>query len=115
MKAKFDTKMQIKSDGRKLEACGPLDWGEQGGLQAQKVIVDARITQGNVIAQGTTHECDDSLAEWMVDLKPPPGKKFQEGTAHFDGVLMAIDPQSNQTWEWDGDITLTFDPVEDGS
>jgi hypothetical protein len=116
MKAKFAEAMQLKSDGRRLEACGDLDWKnkEPDGLQAQKVIVNAKITQGNVIAQGRTHECDDSIAEWMVDLKPPHGQKFQEGAAHFDGVLVAIDPQSNQTFEWDGDLTLTFNAVDDG-
>jgi hypothetical protein len=115
MKAKFDQKMQLKSDGRKLNACGELDWKntDVDGLEASKVIVQATITQGNVIAQGRTHECDDSIAEWMVDLKPPHGQKFQEGNAHFDGVLVAIDPQSNQTQEWDGDLTLTFEAVDD--
>jgi hypothetical protein len=117
MKAKFDTKMQIKSDGRKLKACGPLNWDntDPDGLDATQVIVHATITQGAVVAEGTTHECTSTLSEWMVDIMPAHGQKFHEGDADFNGVLTAIDPQSNQTWKWDGNITLTFDPVEDGS
>jgi hypothetical protein len=111
MKANFDTDpLKIRSDGRWLEACGPLDWADVNEpTPADKVIVAVRIVQNDVEAQGISHVCDTSQPEWMIYLRPAPGQKFQPGPAHGTAMLTVTDPLSRpdpKTVGWQQDVTL---------
>ena len=115
MKANFDDELKIAASGRKLEACGPLAWTDPGGPQnVNKVIVTVTITQGDVSAQGTSGEFDNPVPEWMIDLRPGPGQKFQPGPAQAKGTFTVADPTSGTRasgtpdFSWDGTPNLVL-------
>jgi hypothetical protein len=98
MRSNFENPLKLKSDGRWLEACGPFDWRSSAGPPASKVIVTVRITsQNGVLGQGTSHECDTSMDEWMIYLRPPPGQKFNPGPALAIGTLTVTEPAPGST------------------
>jgi hypothetical protein len=108
MKARFDDQLKLAADGRKLEACGELDWDE---IQSNKVTATVTITQAGVAAAGTSAVLDRGAPEWMVNLRPQPGQKFQAGQAQANGVLTFTDcpPAGEEPFPWDGQPDLTFD------
>lgn len=115
MKARFDDQMKISAAGRKLQACGPLDWNDPGGPQnANKITVTVTITQGGVTATKTSGEFARPTAEWMVDLRPGPGQKFGVGPAQATGTLtvteMATGASAGPPFNWNGDTDLESDP-----
>lgn len=97
MKANFDPDLKFRSDGRWLEACGPLIWIDPGGLQGDKVVVAVRINQNGVIAHGISDEFDKTITDWMIMIRPAPGQKFQTGTAQGVGVLTVTHPPPGST------------------
>lgn len=111
MKTRFDEKLQLKSDGRHLEACGPLEWDAPDGPSGNGVTVRVTVTQGNVLAEGKSSVCSRPTEEWMIELRPQPGEKFEAGPAHATGTLTVTDPNSGETFNWEDAPTLTFDPV----
>jgi hypothetical protein len=115
MKANFDDQLKIAASGRKLEACGTLDWKDLGGPQnVNKVIVTVTITQAGVSAGGTSREFSNPIREWMIDLRPGPGQKFQPGPAEAKGTLTVADPppdtrtSGTPAFSWDGKPNLVF-------
>jgi hypothetical protein len=115
MKANFQDQLKIAASGRKLEACGPLDWNDLSGPQnVNKVIVTVTITQAGVLAEGTSGELDNAVQEWMIDLRPGPGQKFQPGPAQASGTLTVTDPPPTTRasgvpdFSWDGTPNLMF-------
>jgi hypothetical protein len=111
VKTRFDDKLQLKSAGRHLQACGPLEWDVTDGPPGNGVTITVTVTQGNVLAQGTSTPCTRPAAEWMIELRPGPGEKFDAGPAHAIGTLTVTDPADGATFSWQGAPTLTFDRV----
>jgi hypothetical protein len=113
MKARFDDPLKISADGRKLEACGQLIWDDP---DSHKVEVTVTITQGGAVAQDTSGAFDRGAPEWMVNLRPGSGQKFQAGQAQAKGTLAVtvVDPSGNAKagppFSWDGQPDLEFDP-----
>jgi hypothetical protein len=91
VKTRFDDKLQLKSNGRHLEACGPLEWDASEGPPGNDVVVTVTVTQDHVLAQGTSTVCTRPSAEWMIELRPQPGEKFKAGPAHAIGTLTVTD------------------------
>ena len=114
MKANFDNELKLKANGRSLEACGPLLWVSPDGPQgADKVIVTAQVTdQNGVVAEGTSDQCDTSMDEWMVQLRPDHGGKFQPGPAKASGTLTVTHPPpsgtGSATFTWQQSLELQF-------
>jgi hypothetical protein len=111
MKANFEDELKIRSDGRWLEACGPLDWGDTDEpTPANKVIVAVRVVDQNGIeAHGTSDVCGTSEMEWMVYLRPAPGQKFQVGPAEGIATLTVTEPLSTpnpKTLAWRQSVQL---------
>ena len=111
MKARFDSPLQLTANGRKLKACGELDWNDP---DSNTVIVTITVTQGGVVAAGTSPPFARGTAEWMVDLRPNPGQKFQDGQADANGMLTITDPPAVGVahFRWDDQPDLTFDPTD---
>lgn len=114
MKANFDDELNLKANGRSLEACGPLDWTSQEGPRgADKVKVTAKVTdQNGVMAEGTSDQCDTSMDEWMIQLRPDHGQKFQPGPAEASGTLTVTHPPpsgaGSGTFTWQQSLQLQF-------
>lgn len=114
MRSNFDDGLNLKADGRGLEACGRLDWTSPDGPQgADKVTVTAKVTdQNGVMAEGTSDECGNSVTEWMVHLRPGPGQKFQPGPAQASGTLTVTHPPpastGSATFTWQQSVQLQF-------
>ena len=115
MKPRFDNDLELKSAGRWLEVCGPLEWNDADGPQgANKVIVTVRISQDGVVAQGTSEEFDRNEPEWMVYVRPGPVQKFHSGRAQALGTLTVTDPPTDPSrgappiFSWQGTPTLAF-------
>ena len=109
MFANFENDQKLKADGRWLEACGPLLWGDPRGPEpADKVIVAVTVTQNGVVASGTSHECGTSEKEWMIYIRPAPGQKFRAGKANGTAMLTVTGPLSDppKTLPWQQQVTL---------
>jgi hypothetical protein len=110
MKANFDNDpLKIRSDGRWLEACGPLQWGNTTGPEpADKVLLAVRVVQDGVEAHGVSDVCDKPQSEWMIYLRPAPGAKFQPGPAEATGMLTVTEPNSEppRTFGWQQHVEL---------
>ena len=111
MKTNFDDQLKISADGRRLEACGELEWDDP---TSNEIVVTVTITQGAVVATKRSNPFVRPAAEWMVDLRPGPGQKFQEGPAQATGVLRVTvsfpaGASAEPDFSWAGNPNLAFD------
>lgn len=102
--------LEFRSAGRWLELCGPLIWGDpQGPEPANRATVAATVTQtlnGNTVeAQGmATFTTDDD--EWMINVRPGPGDKFDVGQADVEVHAVVTDPLPLRSVDWDRTVEL---------
>jgi hypothetical protein len=107
MKTNFEDPLKFTADGNKLMACGPIDWNDLAGPEADEICVTATVIQGNVVAQGQSEPCGRSVAEWEVDLKAGAHEKFQKGPAHAMGTATVTNPQNGQSFSWQASVQLS--------
>jgi hypothetical protein len=102
--------LEFRSAGRWLELCGPLLWGDPRGPEpANRATVAATVTQklnGNTVeAQGmATFNTNDD--EWMINVRPAPGDRFEAGPATVLAHATVTDPASFGTVDWDAAVQL---------
>lgn len=64
MRGQFDDTARIVSDGTAVEVTGPVEW-ESDELGA---VIRARVTQGDVVASGTSDFTPSSADTWSATL-----------------------------------------------
>ena len=111
MRSAFDTPVKVE-DGV-VEACGELDWSS-GENQAHVTITISQKGEKLVGTASSPPNFERGEDEWMLEVRPAEAsRKFKKGPAHAVGVIHTIKDDGVDVFQWEQEIELDPDAVDE--
>ena len=102
MRGQFDTTARIVSEGAALEVTGPVEWEDD----ERGATVRAWVTQGDVVASGTSDYTPASKDTWSATLAAHGGKLHPGFTPARANATVSLKDGQTEPYPWRDQVDL---------
>ena len=111
MRWNFDSPLRV--EGGVVQACGELDW-DSGEREAHVTVTISQKGEKLVGSASSPPNFASGEGEWMLSVRPSEAtRKFKKGAAHAVGVIHTIRDDGVDVFQWEQDVELDPDAVDE--